>query len=724
MDIVEDCTLDPPIPGVKDSRLRLYFKGSANDTVKYINNNNSYNNTSNQNSFDRAIAEPDRLSISLFHGTKRIVIPVQDGLEKVLFRRKDGYFRIKSHGWALFEEIDSRRNYNNPNSNRIIFKRCDDITKGQLEAADGLIEVWTDLRHPLPIEPKWTKGNLRDYIDSRSKYLTHNVLQVLDPEHVIDFDLLVELWVRDSVINSQTERLNFAKSQLCKLPVLLELCSKILAPPYYYVSKALAATSNNPHPTASNSNYSSSENGTPPAPLNPYTVASILDSSQIPALISTSVNTLLATAVFFSEFEESTKSKSELERLIKKVMFQVPEPILWRSLDGLFGKIHNNSNGLNFDYKKILKSSEEKTLQKQKEIDSAKEVAQELEKIGLLQDPESSIRTVQSMQDNSNKHNRNFANGSKRNTSLDSRNQNRLQSWSANAANNGNSTTLHTQQLPSSKRPSTPITDFPPTSESNSANSATTTNVSTAPTSNSTTSNNDSGSGNSTNCEENSESNSSNEEVKREGSKNKGTENKGPDSALSQSNVKKVDSTLRTFRKLQEEEEEKEKEKEIEREEEEDDGSMEDEEEEEDENDEDYNEGSKPKQRQNKPKTSKIINDLNPKSNKKERFTKPGSMSATDTNTSICRNTKSSKTANGTSNKSHKGQWKKWLKKGNNNCQNINHNQSDMSSINTDQSDMSGDSNDGASPRSTSSSGSSGNVSSTGSMMNLDSNSD
>lgn len=157
-----------------------------------------------------------------------------------------------------------------------------------------------------------------------------------------------------------------------------------------------------------------------------------------------------------------------------------------------FGKIHNNSNGLNFDYKKILKSSEENFAETERNRFCQRGCAG-AGKIGLLQDPESSIRTVQSMQDNSNKHNRNFANGSKRNTSLDSRNQNRLQSWSANAANNGNSTTLHTQQLPSSKRPSTPITDFPPTSESNSANSATTTNVSTAPTSNSTTSNNDSG---------------------------------------------------------------------------------------------------------------------------------------------------------------------------------------------------------------------------------------
>lgn len=403
-------------------------------------------------------------------------------------------------------------------------------------------------------------------------------------------------------------------------------------------------------------------------------------------------------------------------------MFQVPEPILWRSLDGLFGKIHNNSNGFNFDYKKILKSSEEKTLQKQKEIDSAKQVAQELEKIGLLQDPESSINTVQSMQDNSNKNNRNLANGSKRNTSLDSRNRNRSQSWNTNAANNGNSTALDIQQLQSSKRPSTPITDFSSTPESNSANSATTTNVSTAPTSNPTSSTNDSGSGNSTNCEENSESNSSNEEAKSEGSKNKVTEKKDPDSALSQSNVKKVDSTLKTFRKLQKEEEENEKE--IEREEEEDDGSMEDEEEEEDENDEDYNEGPKPKEQQNKPKTSKLMKDLNPKSKNNERFTKSDSMSTTDINTSICRNTKSSKTPNGTSNNSHKGQLKKRSKMGNKKRQNINNDQSDMSSINTDQSDMSGDNNGGGSPRSTLSSGSSGNLSSTGSMMNLDSNSD
>lgn len=153
----------------------------------------------------------------------------------------------------MFEELDTtnRRSNGNRGSGSSShfsgnFRRCGDLTDGQLEAAKGLIEVWTDLKHPLPIEPKWTRGNLTDYIDSRSKYISHNVLQVLDPEHIVDFDSLVDLWIRDSAISSPLERESFVKNHLAKVPVLLELSSKVLAPPYYYVSKALAATSNNP----------------------------------------------------------------------------------------------------------------------------------------------------------------------------------------------------------------------------------------------------------------------------------------------------------------------------------------------------------------------------------------------------------------------------------------------------------------------------------------------
>lgn len=731
-DVVEDFTLEPPIAGLKDSRLRLYFRGSANDSVKYSNNNNNNNSTPDHNSFDRAIAEPDRLSISLFSGTKRIVIPVQDGLEKVQFRRKDGYFRIKSRGWALFEEIDSRKNYNNPNSNRVVFKRCDDISNGQLEASDGIIEVWTDLRHPLPIEPKWTKGNLADYIDCRSKYLTYNVLQVLDPEHVVDFDSLVNLWVRDSSINTKAERADFAKTHLSKLPTLLELCSKILAPPYYYVSKALAATSNNPSNPNNSSSYDRA-NGSSNTQLNPYTAASILDSGQITALISVSVNTLLATTVFLSHYEESKEKADTLTELIKKVMFQVPEPILWRALDGLFGKANTSNSNLIFDYSTILKNSDEKTAQKQKEIDAAEEVAKELERLGVLQQPEESIKEVQAMQDNSNRRGDSNARGNNNNRrNPGPRNKNRSQTWvndpNSKPISNRRSSNPHSRHSKTIVIPSTPAEETSTTSESNSNNesnsknsSMSTTTNSTEATSNTSNSVNDSVSGNSTNGEGNSES-SGTDESNTKGTSKAIFEKLDPDSALSQSNVEKVDSTLNSFKKFQKEEEKKEKEEQAKVEKEKEEQTKKDkrseaavskkqkeetkldkllevvdqeeieeefvgfEEEEEDEDDEDYEAVHKPKEMLETAKTPKIMKDLNPVSDpgKDEIINpKPNPLTTTISNSSAKISKETTKFQSDV-----KAEMKKQK-----NAKNVNNDQSDDSKINTDQSELSGESN-------------------------------
>lgn len=436
----------PPPQGVKDSRLRLYFRGSGNDTPRYANSHNNSNlsgygsgnstsiDSNNNNSSggniedqavrDRALAEPDRLSISIFNGTKRIVIPVQDGLEKVQFRRKDGYFRIQSRGWALFEELDfghlrnnSGGRYNDRDRDRGSggsgalfsqaaghFRKCDDLTDGQLSATNGLIEVWINLKHPLPIEPKWTRGNLLDYIDSRSKYISQGVLEVLDPEHIIDFDSVVNLWVRESSISSFLERESFAKNYLTTLPFLLELCSKILAPPYYYVSRALAATSNNPSgvapPTMPSSSMSShySNSGFPggtsansSSHLNTSTTAAILESGQIPALISPSVNTLLATTVVLAR-DHAKMADDELIALLKPVMFQVPEPILWRSLDGLFAKrpepvqqtaTQSQQSLLNFDADKVLDAAAGRTKHKISQIEAAENAAAALGKLAV-----------------------------------------------------------------------------------------------------------------------------------------------------------------------------------------------------------------------------------------------------------------------------------------------------------------------------------------------------
>lgn len=403
--------------GVKDSRLRLYFRGSGNDTPRYLHahnggggtTGNTQNNTDDPAVRDRALAEPDRLSISLYNGTKRIVIPVQDGLDKVQFRRRDGYFRIQSKGWALFEELDMRGGGSSSSSATFSqaaghFRRCEDVTRGELAAAGGFIEVWTDLKRPLPIEPKWTRGNLGDYIDARSKYLAQGVLEVLDPEPTVDFDAVVALWERESAISSPLERQAFARTRLRRLPYLLELCSKILAPPYYYVSRALAATSNNPSglpvppSTASVCNGGGNGEHAGAPHLNTSAAASILESGQIPALISPAVNTLLATLVLVcrqaldakKKYKEAAGDKNEdkpgdedsedddemgLAAHLKTIIFQVPEPIIWRSLDGLFAKRHEraagNGSGLHFDADRVLLGASSRTQTKLQQMEDA-----------------------------------------------------------------------------------------------------------------------------------------------------------------------------------------------------------------------------------------------------------------------------------------------------------------------------------------------------------------
>ncbi|KAF5098889.1 hypothetical protein D0Z00_001875 [Geotrichum galactomycetum] len=355
--------------GSRDSRLRLYFKNS---------NDNSHvpPPSVNMSARDRALLEPDRLSISTRQGSQRIVIPVQEGLEKVIFNRKRGHFFIRSYGWALFESADgSNPGHHNKAGH---FHRCEDFTGGQLEAANGIIEVWIDQKHPLPMEPKWTRGNIADYIDVRSKFRTQGVLEVADPEHIVDFDSVVELWTRDSAIGSQLDREAFATRQLASLEYILELTSKVLAPPHYYVSKNAAVSAAN--------GSSSTDPGIQSLQKNPATVAHILETGQIPALISPSVNALIATTYHLAMLsatsnvnnhnsqEEETNDKDQKQRevmlinLLKGVLYQTPEPILWRSLDGLFGKRHDK---LNFNAALVLEKIANKTDAKRAAIAAA-----------------------------------------------------------------------------------------------------------------------------------------------------------------------------------------------------------------------------------------------------------------------------------------------------------------------------------------------------------------
>lgn len=341
----------------RDSRLRLYFRNS-ND---HQTNPPSMMHMSVR---DKALTEPDRLSISIFQGTKRIVIPVQEGLEKVNFNRKEGYFRIKSLGWALFEEVDPSGGVNGGKPAGQ-FRKCEDFTQDQLNTNNGVIEVWIDKANPLPMEPKWTRGNLQDYIDARSKFRTQNVLEVDDPENIIDFDSVVDLWTRESSIGTRQERDVFVKSQLGRLDYMLELTSKILAPPHYYVSRNAAASA----AAAGNQPNGSASNG-PLLENNPVAVAQILETGQIPALISPSVNVLIATTYHLAMLNGGgDENEKYLVSLLKAVVYQVPEPILWRSLDGLFGK---RNEPLNFKPELVMEKIASKTQEREATIATAK----------------------------------------------------------------------------------------------------------------------------------------------------------------------------------------------------------------------------------------------------------------------------------------------------------------------------------------------------------------
>lgn len=75
---------------IRDSRLRFYFRSSGTPYA-----------VPTQFSGDNLAAQfPDRLSVSLHKGTKRIVIPAEH-LTAVHFNRVDGYVKIEGRdGWA------------------------------------------------------------------------------------------------------------------------------------------------------------------------------------------------------------------------------------------------------------------------------------------------------------------------------------------------------------------------------------------------------------------------------------------------------------------------------------------------------------------------------------------------------------------------------------------------------------------------------------------------
>ena len=84
----------------RDSKLRFYFRSN-------VSSHSSPRSQQQQpqpqqplsSSSDIATQAPDRLSISLFKGTRRIVIPAEH-LKSVILNRNEGYVKVEGDGWA------------------------------------------------------------------------------------------------------------------------------------------------------------------------------------------------------------------------------------------------------------------------------------------------------------------------------------------------------------------------------------------------------------------------------------------------------------------------------------------------------------------------------------------------------------------------------------------------------------------------------------------------
>ncbi|OLL26697.1 hypothetical protein NEOLI_000328 [Neolecta irregularis DAH-3] len=156
----------------RDSRLRIYFRSHADSRPTAPG------------------LDPDRISISLFRGRARIIIP-SDRISRIAFHRDRGHVVIDCDGWAAFEQLTDDISHSYHPQFAIV---TTDPTNGQLALAKK-IEIWLNKENQLT-EPKWTRGNLRDNIESTSRF--RRLIEILDGDAPPTFEGIVSAWAKES----------------------------------------------------------------------------------------------------------------------------------------------------------------------------------------------------------------------------------------------------------------------------------------------------------------------------------------------------------------------------------------------------------------------------------------------------------------------------------------------------------------------------------------------
>lgn len=181
---------------IRDSRIRFCFRNATDrDPAPTLS------------ATEAALVTPDRISISVKKGTQRIVVPAHH-IKRVEFSRKTGDLAIETDGWAAFETFSETAG----DATWLLTET--DLTEGQLSSARR-IDIRLDQDKPLT-EPKWTRGNLQDHIDSNSRFL--KVLHIIDADPPASFDTVLEAWSGDDA-----DKAYFCTHQLTSQRLLLLL---------------------------------------------------------------------------------------------------------------------------------------------------------------------------------------------------------------------------------------------------------------------------------------------------------------------------------------------------------------------------------------------------------------------------------------------------------------------------------------------------------------------
>lgn len=202
----------------RDSKVRFCFRNPSDRDPP-----------STSSATEAALMTPDRISISLCKGSRRIVVPAYH-ISAVDFRRSSGEITISTDGWAAFEtsvvdneELEHSAQAGSDGSPARPSTRWrlteEDITKGQLSSAKK-IEIKLDLNKPLT-EPKWTRGNLEDHIDSSSRFL--HIMHISDAVDASSFEYFVDRWA-----GQDAEKAYFCDYHL-KPPQLLDLLTSLMS---------------------------------------------------------------------------------------------------------------------------------------------------------------------------------------------------------------------------------------------------------------------------------------------------------------------------------------------------------------------------------------------------------------------------------------------------------------------------------------------------------------